>query len=47
MPFGKWENFDACVRDFVTQGKPEESAKRICGALKARLEKETSTRTFS
>ena len=47
MPFGKWENFDACVRDFVSQGKPEESAKRICGALKARLEKEASTETFS
>jgi len=47
MPFGKWETFDACVRDFVSQGKPEESAKRICGALKARLEKESSTKTFS
>ncbi len=47
MPFGKWENFDACVRDFVSQGKPEESAKRICGALKARLEKEASVKTFS
>ena len=46
MPFGKWENFDSCVKDFVSQGKPEESAKRICGALKARLEKETSTKLF-
>ncbi len=47
MPFGKWENFDSCVKDFVSQGKPEESAKRICGALQARLEKEASTKLFS
>jgi hypothetical protein len=47
MPFGKWENFDACVRDFVSQGKPEESAKRICGALKARLENESPMKLFS
>jgi len=47
MPFGKWENFDACVRDLVSQGKSWESAKRICGALKARLENESSTKLFS
>jgi len=47
MPFGKWKNFDSCVKEFVSQGKPEESAKRICGALKARLEKEASTKLFS
>jgi hypothetical protein len=47
MPFGKWENFDACVKDFMSQGKPEENAKRICGALKARLEKESQSQVFS
>jgi hypothetical protein len=41
MPFGKWENFDACVKDFVSQGKNEEQAKRICGALQTRLERST------
>jgi len=41
MPFGKWKDFDDCVRDFVSKGKDEESAKRICGALKKRLEKES------
>jgi len=40
MPFGKWESFEDCVADFVSKGKSEELAKRICGALKARLEKE-------
>jgi len=38
MPFGKWSSFEDCVRDFVSKGKSEGSAKRICGALKARLE---------
>jgi hypothetical protein len=47
MPFGKWENFDACVKDFMSRGKPEENAKRICGALKARLEKESQSQVFS
>jgi len=47
MPFGKWENFDACVKDFMSRGKPEENAKRICGALKARLEKEGSSQVLS
>jgi hypothetical protein len=42
MPFGKWKNFEDCVQDFVAQGKDEESAKRICGALKARLETDGS-----
>jgi hypothetical protein len=47
MPFGKWENFDACVKDFMSRGKPEENAKRICGALKARLEKKNSSKVLS
>ena len=47
MPFGKWESFEDCVRDFVSQGKTEESAKRICGALKARLEEEAPSKAFS
>lgn len=38
MPFGPWEDFDACVADMRRKGHDEESAKRICGALKARLE---------
>lgn len=38
-PFGKWEDFEACVADFTRQGKDEESARKICGALQARLGK--------
>lgn len=41
MPFGKWKDFDACITDFTAQGKDEESAKEICGALEARLGKES------
>jgi len=41
MPFGKWKDFEECVRDFVSQGKDEESAKRICGYLQARLGEES------
>lgn len=37
-PFGKWKDFDDCVNDMKSQGYSEDSAKRICGALKARLE---------
>jgi len=47
MPFGKWSSFDDCVRDFVSKGKSEERAKRICGALKARLEERSTGRFFS
>jgi len=36
-PFGAWENFDACVSDMKSKGYSDESAKRICGALQARL----------
>jgi len=41
MPFGKWRNFKDCVRDFVSKGKDEESARRICGYLQSRLGKES------
>jgi hypothetical protein len=41
MPFGKWQDFDACVSDFKAQGKDEDSAKKICGALQAKLGKES------
>jgi len=41
MPFGKWADFNSCVLDIMkSQGKDEESAKRICGALQARTGKE-------
>jgi len=39
-PFGKWENFDECVKDMKERGYDEESAKRVCGSLQAKLEKE-------
>ncbi|MFQ6094700.1 MAG: hypothetical protein ACE5NN_01015 [Candidatus Bathyarchaeia archaeon] len=41
MPFGKWKDFDDCVKDFISQGKDEESARRICGYLQAHLGKES------
>ena len=47
MPFGKWSSFEDCVNEFVSQGKTMEQAKRICGALKARLEKEAAKQVFS
>jgi len=43
MPFGKWKDFEDCVRDFVSQGKDEESARKLCGYLQARL----GTESFS
>jgi HK97 family phage prohead protease len=39
-PFGKWDSFDDCVSDMMSKGYSEESAKRICGSLQAKLEKE-------
>lgn len=38
MPFGAWEDFNACIADMMRKGYDGESAKRICGSLKARLE---------
>ena len=45
MPFGPWENFQACVRDLTKpkdqggQGYDEETAKKVCGKLQSQLEK--------
>jgi HK97 family phage prohead protease len=39
-PFGEWESFDDCVGDMRSKGYSEESAKRICGSLQEKLEKE-------
>jgi len=36
-PFGKWPNFPACVDDMKEQGKSDESARKICGALQRDL----------
>jgi|GEM_PF-4604014 len=38
MPIGDYENFAACVADQIKKGKSEESAKKICGALQAKVE---------
>jgi len=38
-PFGEWDSFQDCVNDMKSQGYSEESAKRICGSLQAKLEK--------
>jgi len=39
MPFGKWESFDACVKEMQEkEGYDEETAKKVCGRLKAQLE---------
>ena len=40
-PFGKWDSFDDCVSDMKSQGYSEESAKRICGSLQAKLEEKS------
>jgi HK97 family phage prohead protease len=40
-PFGAWESFDDCVADMKSRGYGEESAKRICGALKRDLEEKS------
>jgi len=38
MPFAGYETFDACVADQKKKGKSDESAKKICGALQAKVE---------
>ena len=39
-PFGKWKNFDDCVKDMMeNQGYSEDTAKKVCGKLQAELEK--------
>lgn len=39
MPFGPYEDWDACILDQTSKGHDEESAKRICGRLQADLER--------
>ncbi|MEM0478283.1 MAG: hypothetical protein QXN77_07790, partial [Candidatus Caldarchaeum sp.] len=38
-PFGAWSSFDDCVSDMKSKGYNEESARKICGSLQAKLEK--------
>ncbi len=38
MPLGPYEDFDACVLAQIEKGHDEESAKKICGAIKAKVE---------
>jgi len=44
MPFGHWKDFDDCLADIGKKnpGYSEEQVKRVCGKLKARLEKCTN-----
>lgn len=41
MPFGHWENFDACLADIKKKNPSysDEVAKKVCGKLKSKLEK--------
>src|SRR3990167_2130261 len=38
MPMGEYANFDACVTSHVQKGHSEESAKKMCGTIKAKVE---------
>lgn len=44
MPFGKWENFNACLtdEDMMKQYPDEETRQKVCGSLQAKAEKEMS-----
>lgn len=42
MPMGKWPNFDACVLDMTKDGHSDESARKICGSIKAKVEQADS-----
>lgn len=33
MPVGPYETFDECVKDQISLGHSEESARRICGYI--------------
>ena len=44
MPFGPWKNWAECISDMTSQGKSEDSARRICGSLQTKLE--TSNEPF-
>ena len=46
MPFSGYANFAACVKDQKNKGKSEESARRICGALQARIERKMDDVNF-
>lgn len=37
-PFLNWKNFEECINDMKSQGKSDESAKKICGYLQAKHE---------
>lgn len=37
-PFASYENWEACVADQKSKGHSEESAKKICGKIKAQTE---------
>jgi len=38
MPFSGYSDFNSCVADQIKKGKSEEVAKKICGALQAKVE---------
>src|SRR3990172_1937952 len=38
MPFGGYADFNACVADQIKKGHSKESAKKICGSIKAKVE---------
>lgn len=44
MPFGKWENFNACFtdEDMKKRYPDEETRRKVCGSLQAKAEKEQS-----
>lgn len=42
MPFGPYQNWDACILDQTKKGRSKESAMKICGAIKAKTEKQMS-----
>ncbi len=43
MPFGPYEDWDACIVDQTGKGHDKESAAKICGTIKAKTEKNMST----
>ena len=45
-PFGTWENWDDCMAE-MTQRYDKDTAKKVCGKLKAKLEKEGMEGIFS
>jgi len=47
MPFGPYENFNACLLDQKKKGHSAESANKICGALQAKLEKKENKNQMS